>query len=86
MTETREVDSYVIEQVRAALARDPRVNELGIAVTIVDRKVFLRGTVSTAARQELITVVVRELLPDHEVHNDVRVDVPAIPLAPELLR
>jgi osmotically-inducible protein OsmY len=85
MTETQ-VDSYVIEQVRAALARDPRVNELGITVTLVERKVFLRGTVSTAERQEQITVVVREILPDYDVHNDVRVDEPATPLPPEKLR
>jgi osmotically-inducible protein OsmY len=77
---------YVSEQVREALARDPRVNELGIAVTIVERKVFLHGVVSTVERQQQIAVVVGELLPDHEVHNDVRVDEPGAPLPPETLR
>jgi osmotically-inducible protein OsmY len=86
MTDPETVASYVIERVRSALACDPRVNELGIAVTIVDRDVFLRGAVSTSERQASITAVVRELLPDHAIHNDVRVDVPAVPLAPERLR
>jgi osmotically-inducible protein OsmY len=79
-------DSYLVERVRAALARDPRVNELGIAVTIIERKVFLRGAVSTPARRALIAEVVREILPDHEIHNDVRVDAPAAPAAMEKLR
>jgi osmotically-inducible protein OsmY len=86
MTESGEANSYVIERVRTALARDPRVNELGISVTIIESKVFLRGTVSTATRQQRITEVVRELLPHHEIHNDVRVDVPASPTAAEKFR
>lgn len=86
MTDTHDVHSYQIERVREALARDPRVNEIGIGVTMVERKVFLSGTVSTAARHALITVVVREILPEYEVHNEVRVDQPAAPAAPETLR
>ncbi len=70
---------YLVERVRTALALDPRLNELGIVVTIVDRKVFLHGTVSTAERLCHITEVVRELLPDHDVHNEVAVDAPTIP-------
>jgi hypothetical protein len=46
---------------------------------VVERKVFLRGSVSTVERLHHITDVVRELLPDHEVHNDVVVDAPTTP-------
>jgi osmotically-inducible protein OsmY len=86
MTDTREMHSYLVERVRTALASDPRVNELGIAVTVVERKVFLRGTVATPARQAGIATVVRELLPEHEIHNDVRVEEPAAATEPETLR
>ncbi len=62
---------YVIGQVQEALAHDPRLGELDIQVKVVGRKVFLSGAVATAARCAAVTEVVRELLPDHEIHNEV---------------
>jgi osmotically-inducible protein OsmY len=82
---TERLDPYLVERVRRALAEDPRVNALDIAITVVDRAIFLRGTVATDARREQIGVVVRELLPDHDVQNDVSVEAPATPRAPERL-
>jgi osmotically-inducible protein OsmY len=81
-----EAGAYLIERVRHALATDPRVNELGIVVTIVERKVFLHGTVATVERSQHITEVVREVLPDHDVHNEVAVDTPTAPRASEQMR
>ena len=70
---------YVVSRVREVLAADDRVNELNVNVTVAGRKVVLTGNVSSPERREAITVVVRELLPDHEVHNHttcVRIEEP----------
>ena len=66
-------DAYVVEQIRAALAKDARVNELGIIVTLVGPRVFLTGVVTSADRQSAITAVVGERFPDLEICNDVQV-------------
>jgi osmotically-inducible protein OsmY len=73
VTETREPASYQAERIRAALASDARVNELGIIVTITGSKVFLTGVVATAERQRGISGVVAELCPEYEIHNDVTI-------------
>ena len=65
---------YVAERVRVALAEDPGVNELGVKVMIRDKKVFLSGSVATAERQARIGEIVRGMLPDYDVRNDVTVE------------
>ena len=65
---------YVAERVRAALVSDPGVNELGVRVMIVERKIFLTGNVATAERQARIGEIARTMLPDYEVHNEVSVE------------
>ncbi|MGH9030980.1 MAG: BON domain-containing protein [Acidimicrobiia bacterium] len=62
---------YVVAKVNEVLAHDPRVGELDVQVKVVGQQVFLTGSVSTAPRHELIGRVVEELLPDHQVHNEV---------------
>ncbi len=64
---------YVVAHVREALARDGRTNELHVDVAVSGRKVFLTGEVATPARREAVGDVVRELLPDYEVHNETSV-------------
>jgi osmotically-inducible protein OsmY len=64
-----EPDPYLIERVREALAEDPRVGELYVQVTMAGGKVFISGTVATEDRKIAMTELVRELLPEHEVHN-----------------
>jgi osmotically-inducible protein OsmY len=73
VTETREPPAYQAERVRAALASDARVNELGIIVTITGGKVFLTGVVATPERQRSVSIIVAEVLPEYEIHNDVTV-------------
>ena len=65
---------YVAERVRAALIADPGVNELGVRVMIVEKKLFLTGNVATPERQARIGEIVRSMLPDYDVHNEVTVD------------
>ena len=64
---------YLSEHVQDALARDPRLNELGVTVTISADKAFLTGDVATDVRRDAVGAVAAELLPDHEVHNHVTV-------------
>ena len=66
-----EPKQYVVAKVSEALAHDPRVGELDVQVKVVGQQVFLTGSVSTVPRHELIGRVVEELLPDHQVHNEV---------------
>jgi osmotically-inducible protein OsmY len=66
-----EPKQYLIGRVQEALAHDPRLGELDVQVKVVDRKVFLSGAVATTARCAAIAEVVTELLPDHEIHNQV---------------
>jgi osmotically-inducible protein OsmY len=66
-----EPKQYVVAKVNEVLAHDPRVGELDVQVKVVGRQIFLTGSVSTAPRHELIGRVVEELLPDHQVHNEV---------------
>ena len=68
-----EPDVYLAEHVRDALARDPRVGELDVQVTVDAERVLLTGRVPTAERREAISAVVRELLPDREVRNEIAV-------------
>ena len=65
----------------AALARDPRVHELGISITVLaeQRCVWLEGVVATPGRREQIARVLRELLPGFEIRNDVSVGSMAEP-------
>ena len=70
---TDEPDVYTVEHIRDALARDDRVGDLGVHVTMTSAGVFLTGDVATAERRDAITEVVRELLPDAEIHNQTTV-------------
>jgi osmotically-inducible protein OsmY len=64
---------YLIGRIQEALAHDPRATELDLQVKVVGDKVFVTGQVATPERVEAIGQVVREVVPDHEVHNHVTV-------------
>lgn len=66
---TERAPEYVVERVREALARDPRVGEIELDVSIQGRTVVVEGTVPTEERREAIPEVVRATAPDHEVEN-----------------
>jgi hypothetical protein len=69
----RQPEQYVVAEVNEVLAHDPRLGELDVQVKVVGQQVFLTGAVPTAARHALVGRVVDELLPDHQVHNEVEV-------------
>ena len=61
---------YVAAHVQEALARDPRVNEPELGVTVVNgRRVVVHGHVPSEERRRSVTEVVRECCPDLEVEN-----------------
>jgi len=86
MTHTPDPPQYVAERIRSALAADPRVAELGIAVKIVGDRVQLGGAVATHDRRQLVEEIVRQLMPGHEVQNEIQVPEPVDPPRPERLR
>jgi len=71
MTQPPDPPQYVAEHIRTALASDRRVSELGIGVKIVGTRVQLSGVVATPDRRALVEEIVHQLLPDHEVQNDI---------------
>ena len=64
---------YDAERLREELARDERVSELGIEVTISAGKAFLHGKVTTPDRKQAVTEVAERFLPDCTVVNEVKV-------------
>lgn len=85
MSDDANAPQYVAEHVRDALAADPAINELGVHVKIVGRRVVLTGSVATSERQERIGTLVRVMLPDYEVQNEVTVGDVAGATKPETL-
>lgn len=78
-----QADAYLAERVRTALAADPRVGELGIAVTVEDGRLVLRGEVATPERRLLVETVAREQAPGTEIDNQVTAVVLGEPGEPE---
>jgi osmotically-inducible protein OsmY len=68
-----EPPEYLSGHIHQSLIEDARVGEQGISVTVTPGNVFLTGVVTTAERREAITVVARELAPEHRIHNQVSV-------------
>ncbi|WP_198942852.1 BON domain-containing protein [Actinophytocola xanthii] len=68
-----ESPQYRVAHVRRALAEDPRTAEMGVRVNVRGEHLHLSGEVATEQRRDELEQVIVELLPDVEVHNDVRV-------------
>lgn len=68
-----EPPQYVVQRVRDALARDGRVAELDVRVRVLGHRVYLQGKVTTPERRDAALEVTRELVPDHEVYNELTV-------------
>jgi osmotically-inducible protein OsmY len=61
--------AYLVQHIQDALAADDRARELGVDVTVVDRRVVLTGMVATEPLRRAVGEVVAELAPGHEVVN-----------------
>lgn len=67
------------------LAADERAGELSLDIQVANRELFLRGVVPNDERRQAITQVVKEVLPDDVVHNDLEVESLTEPGSPERL-
>lgn len=66
-------DEYLVTRVLEALASDDRVSQLDIDVQVRDKQVILSGTVATQDRRRAIHHVTQEVLPDHEIIDELQV-------------
>lgn len=60
---------YLLAKIRDALAKDARVNEPELVVSISAEKVMVSGTVPTEARRRAVSEVVHEIAPEMDVRN-----------------
>ena len=64
---------YIVARIQDALATDPRTGELELDVRIAGGRVFLAGAVATAERRQAVERVVRDVVPDLDVVNQLSV-------------
>ena len=64
---------YMVARIQDALATDPRTGELELDVRIAGGRVFLVGAVATAERRQAVERVVRDVVPDLDVVNQLSV-------------
>lgn len=68
---------YLAEQVRQAIATDPRTAEQGMGVRVLGSEVLVTGSVSSEERRAAIGQVAAEVAAGLVVRNDVAVVPPA---------
>ena len=73
MSDFPENPQYQVARVRRALLADPRTAEQGIQVDIRGDQVVLTGEVASARRRADLDEVLREVVPEFRVLNEVRV-------------
>lgn len=69
MDDAAEPLEYVAAHLREAFACDPRVNELGLHITVRGTKLYVDGSVQTEERRAAVDAVAAELADGFEVHN-----------------
>jgi hypothetical protein len=75
MTGPEEPTAYLSERIKEELLHHPDVGELDVHVAVDGRLVVITGHVSTPERQQAVSDVLRELLPEHDVRNETTVSV-----------
>jgi hypothetical protein len=87
MTSPGEVEDMgaLCEETRRALAEDPRLGQLDVAITLRGHRALLTGHVVTRDRQQLVEEVVAQRLPGYEIDNATTIldDLPEPPPAAE---
>jgi osmotically-inducible protein OsmY len=82
---TGEPPQYLAAHIQQRLAEDPRTAEQGVRAFVRDRQVFLRGAVPSQQRRDRVLTVVREMMPDHQVHDELELTDCAEPVGREEL-
>jgi osmotically-inducible protein OsmY len=78
-------DHYLAAEIQEALARDPRLAELHLDVTVVSGAVHISGEVATEERRAAVLELLRERFADRDVHCHVTVTQTEGPQAPEAI-
>jgi hypothetical protein len=68
-----EPEPYVEAHVREALAEDDRVGEMGLDVRVSHGTITLSGAVLSAERHDAILEVVRELVPEMTIDDEISI-------------
>ena len=68
MTDSEDLGALT-EETRRALAEDPRLGQLDVAITLRGHRALLTGHVVTRDRQDLVAAVVAEHLPGYDIDN-----------------
>jgi hypothetical protein len=74
---------YLAAHLQERLAKDSRVYEPELVVTVEGERVVVAGVVPTPERRAAVTSVVREACPDHEIDNRTTVALYDSPAPPE---
>jgi hypothetical protein len=77
---------YLVEHIRARLADDPSVAELGIAVAVHGQRVFLNGCINTPEHRDAIVAAAEQVAEGYEVLADLTVCAPVEPPGEEALQ
>jgi osmotically-inducible protein OsmY len=62
--------AYIAEHIREHLAVDERVGALGLEVTVIAGRVFVRGCVASQQCQSSVSTVVSEIAGDLAIANE----------------
>jgi osmotically-inducible protein OsmY len=76
---------YLVSRIRAALATDPEVGSLDIAIAVAGEGVHLSGVVDCAAKRDAAAVVAALLAPGMRVVNELKVLTLSPAEAPEVI-
>ena len=72
MNETRPTDddaTYLAAHLQEHLARDDRVHELELRLSVIEARIVVEGVVPTPDRQAAVREVLQEQCPDHVVED-----------------
>jgi hypothetical protein len=64
-----EEDQYIVARAIEVLAKDPRLGETALHVSVTGSKLFVTGDVATPERKRAISEVLEESFPEHEISN-----------------
>lgn len=74
---SRKRDPYLPARIKDALARDPRTGEQDVKILVEDKRILLRGEVATQDHKDQTEKVVREIAPNFNVDNQIKLrDLP----------
>jgi hypothetical protein len=77
---------YVLAHLHEAMLTDSRLHDQAIEIVVVGARLELRGEVATPERRAAAVQLVRDLAPDVDVIDDLRVSrIAAVPDEPEPL-